>query len=63
MTAFYAFRLIFRVLHGEPCPEAKELEEGHLAHAEPANPATGEPEDTDVGFPGPSTTSPSTRPR
>ena len=27
--------------------------EGHLAHAEPANPATGEPEDTDVGFPGP----------
>ena len=53
MTAFYAFRITFRVLYGEPCPEAKELEEGHLAHAEPANPMTGEPEDTDVGFPGP----------
>ena len=53
MTAFYAFRITFRVLSGEPCPEAKELEQGHLAHAEPANPMTGEAEDTDVGFPGP----------
>src|SRR5829696_6999858 len=35
MTAFYAFRITFRVLYGEPCPEARELEEGHLAHAEP----------------------------
>ena len=33
-------------------PEARELEQGHIHHAEPANPATGEPEDTDVGFPG-----------
>jgi NADH-quinone oxidoreductase subunit L len=33
--------------------EARELEQGHLAHAEPQNPLTGEPEDTDVGFPGP----------
>ncbi|HEX5852054.1 MAG TPA: NADH-quinone oxidoreductase subunit L, partial [Solirubrobacteraceae bacterium] len=32
----------------------RELEGGHLHHAEvPCNPATGEQEDTDVGFPGP----------
>ncbi|HEX8050660.1 MAG TPA: NADH-quinone oxidoreductase subunit L, partial [Solirubrobacterales bacterium] len=54
LTAIYTFRLIFRVLQGEPCPEARELiETGHVHHAEPRNPATGEPEDTDVGFPGP----------
>jgi NADH-quinone oxidoreductase subunit L len=53
MTAFYAFRIVFRVTYGEPVPEARELEEGHLAHAEPANPLTGEEEDTEVGFPGP----------
>jgi NADH-quinone oxidoreductase subunit L len=52
MTAFYAFRITFRVLYGEPCREARELERGHLAHAEPENPLTGEREDTDVGFPG-----------
>ena len=53
LTAIYAFRIVFRVVYGEPCPEARELERGHLAHAEPQNPMTGEPEDTDVGFPGP----------
>ncbi len=53
LTGFYAFRIGFRVVAGEPCAEAKELERGHLAHGEPVNPATGEPEDTDVGFPGP----------
>jgi NADH-quinone oxidoreductase subunit L len=53
LTAFYAFRIGFRVSTGDPCPEARELEQGHLAHAEPENPATGEREDTDVGFPGP----------
>ena len=53
LTAFYAFRIGFRVVYGEPCPEARELERGHLAHAEPENPVTGEPEDADVGFPGP----------
>ncbi|GIK76580.1 MAG: NADH-quinone oxidoreductase subunit L [Actinomycetes bacterium] len=53
LTAFYSFRIVFRVVYGEPCEEAKELEGGHLAHAEPVNPATGEVEDTDVGFPGP----------
>jgi NADH-quinone oxidoreductase subunit L len=53
LTAFYSFRIVFRVIYGDPVPEAKELEQGHLAHGEPVNPATGEPEDTDVGFPGP----------
>jgi len=52
LTGFYAFRIIFRVFWGEPVPEARELEEGHLAHAPPENPLTGEKEDTDVGFPG-----------
>jgi NADH-quinone oxidoreductase subunit L len=53
MTAFYAFRIVFRVFGGEPCPEARELESGHLHHAEPVNPMTGESEDYDVGYPGP----------
>ncbi len=54
LTAIYTFRMIFRAFYGDPVPEAKELEAGHLHHAEhPTNPATGEVEDTDVGFPGP----------
>ena len=54
LTAIYTFRMIFRAFHGEPVPEAVELEDGHLHHAEqPTNPADGEVEDTDVGFPGP----------
>ena len=54
MTAIYTFRMIFRAFWGEPCEEARELEHGHLFHAEvPTNPQTGEVEDTDVGFPGP----------
>jgi NADH-quinone oxidoreductase subunit L len=53
MTAFYAFRMVFRVFLGDPVPEARELEGGHVAHGEPMNPMTGEAEDTDVGFPGP----------
>ncbi len=54
MTAIYSFRLVFRVLGGEECEEARELREtGHVVHAEPENPATGEVEDTGVGFPGP----------
>jgi NADH-quinone oxidoreductase subunit L len=52
LTAFYAFRIGFRVVAGPPCDEARELEGGHLAHGEPQNPLTGELEDTDVGFPG-----------
>ena len=54
MTAVYTFRMIFRTFFGDPVPEARELEEGHLHHADvPTNPASGEIEDTDVGFPGP----------
>jgi NADH-quinone oxidoreductase subunit L len=54
MTAIYTFRMIFRAFYGEPNEEARELEHGHLHHAEhPTNPMTGEIEDTDVGFPGP----------
>jgi NADH-quinone oxidoreductase subunit L len=54
LTAVYTFRMIFRAFHGEPVAEARELEGGHLHHAaQPTNPATGEVEDIDVGFPGP----------
>jgi NADH-quinone oxidoreductase subunit L len=54
MTAVYTWRMIFRAFWGEPCEEARELEHGHLYHPEQAtNPANGEVEDTDVGFPGP----------
>jgi NADH-quinone oxidoreductase subunit L len=53
LTAFYAFRMVFRVFFGEPVPEARQLAEGELAHVGPRNPLTGEEEDTDVGFPGP----------
>src|SRR3954465_5822106 len=54
LTAVYTFRLIFRILPGTPCPEAQELiDTGHVAHEPPRNPATGEEEDADAGFPGP----------
>ena len=54
LTGAYTFRMIFRAFLGEPVQEARELEHGHLVHAEvPRNPMTGEEEDTDVGFPGP----------
>jgi NADH-quinone oxidoreductase subunit L len=55
LTAIYTFRMIFRAFYGEPVAEARELiETGHVHHAEePINPATGEVEDTDIGFPGP----------
>jgi NADH-quinone oxidoreductase subunit L len=54
LTAVYTFRMIFRAFLGEPVEEARELEHGHLHHADlPRNPVTGEVEDTDVGFPGP----------
>ncbi len=54
ITAVYTWRMIFRAFWGEPVAEARELEAGHLHHADaPTNPATGEEEDTDVGFPGP----------
>jgi NADH-quinone oxidoreductase subunit L len=54
LTAVYTFRMIFRAFYGEPVAEARELAEGHLHHAAvPTNPAIGEQEDLDVGFPGP----------
>jgi NADH-quinone oxidoreductase subunit L len=54
LTAVYTFRMIFRAFLGDPVPEARELEAGHLHHVDvPRNPASGEEEDTDVGFPGP----------
>jgi NADH-quinone oxidoreductase subunit L len=54
LTGVYTFRMIFRAFFGDPCPEARELEQGHLHHPESGfNPGTGELEDTDVGFPGP----------
>jgi NADH-quinone oxidoreductase subunit L len=54
LTAIYTWRMIFRAFYGEPCAEAAELEAGHLHHADVhTNPANGEVEDTDVGFPGP----------
>jgi NADH-quinone oxidoreductase subunit L len=54
LTGVYTFRMIFRAFWGDPVPEAIELEEGHLHHPDVhTNPANGEIEDTDVGFPGP----------
>jgi NADH-quinone oxidoreductase subunit L len=55
MTAIYTWRMIFRAFWGEPNEQARTLADtGHVWHAhEPTNPATGEVEDTDVGFPGP----------
>ncbi len=54
MTAIYTFRMIFRAFYGDPVDQARELEGGHLYHPpQPTNPANGEVEDTDVGFPGP----------
>jgi NADH-quinone oxidoreductase subunit L len=55
MTAFYTWRMIFRAFWGEPNEQARTLiDTGHVWHAhEPTNPANGEVEDTDVGFPGP----------
>jgi NADH-quinone oxidoreductase subunit L len=53
LTGIYTFRMIFRAFFGEPCEEARQLEQGHLVHHEtPTNPQTGEAEDTSVGFPG-----------
>jgi NADH-quinone oxidoreductase subunit L len=55
MTAFYTWRMIFRAFWGEPNEQAQTLiDTGHVWHAhEATNPANGEVEDTDVGFPGP----------
>src|SRR5215203_421640 len=34
LTAVYTWRMIFRAFWGEPVPEARELEHGHLHHVE-----------------------------
>jgi NADH-quinone oxidoreductase subunit L len=52
LTALYTFRMIFRAFAGEPVPEAQLVEQGRLAQSHHTNPATGESEDTEVGFPG-----------
>ena len=53
LTAFYAFRMVFRVFYGEPVPEARELEAGGLAHHDPENPMTGETRGHRRGLPRP----------
>ena len=65
LTAIYTFRLVFRVLPGEPCEEAQELiDTGHLYHG-----AAGQPGDRrgartpTSASPAPTTTSPSSRGR
>src|SRR4051794_41981612 len=46
--------MIFRAFHGEAVEPARDLEDGHLYHPPaPFNPASGEEEDVEVGFPGP----------
>ncbi len=53
LTALYTFRLIFRVLPGQPCKEAQHLiDTGELYHGPAINPANEELEDAEVGFPG-----------
>src|SRR5262245_48288481 len=52
LTAFYAFRIGFRVAFGPPSEVARDLEQGVHVHLDPENPSTGEKEDTDIGFPG-----------
>ena len=52
LTAFYAFRIGFRVVAGAPCEEAR-ARAGPPRPRRAGEPATGEPEDTDVGYPGP----------
>ncbi len=53
LTATYSFRAVYRVFHGEPNEETQQIVDGHHLHFAPANPSTGEAEDTEVGFPGP----------
>ena len=55
LTALYTFRMIFRAFHGEPVPGGQGARR-RPPRATPRftdNPANGEIEDTDVGFPGP----------
>jgi NADH-quinone oxidoreductase subunit L len=53
LTAIYSFRAVFRVFHGEPNAETQQIIDGHHLHFDPTNPSTGQPEDNEVGYPGP----------
>ena len=55
LTAIYTFRMIFRAFFGEPvrARRASSSTATCTTPPEPFNPANGEIEDTDVGFPGP----------
>ena len=55
MTAVYTWRMIFRAFYGEPSSPRRASSRTATSHHAPmhTNPATGEDEDTDVGFPGP----------
>ena len=64
LTAIYTFRLIFRVLPGEPCKEAQELiDTGHVAHGRPPTRRPARRRTPRSASPAPSTTSPSSRGR
>ena len=53
LTAFYAFRIGFRVVFGAAVRGgARSRARASTSTPTPENPATGELEDTDVGFPG-----------
>src|SRR3954453_1833428 len=54
LTAIYTWRMIFRAFHGEAVEPARDLEDGHLyPPPAPFNPASGEEEKVEAGFPGP----------
>ena len=53
LTAIYTFRMIFRAFWGEPSSRRASSSRATSTTAEHTNPATGEVEDTEVGFPGP----------
>ncbi len=53
LTAFYAFRMVFRVFFGPPVPRgARARSRATWPTARTSTPPPGEEEDTDVGFPG-----------
>ncbi|MFT4036196.1 MAG: NADH-quinone oxidoreductase subunit L [Patulibacter sp.] len=52
LTAAYSFRAIYKVFFGDLNAETQQIADGHHLHFPPANPTTGESEDTGVGFPG-----------
>jgi NADH-quinone oxidoreductase subunit L len=53
LTAIYTFRAVFRVFYGPPTEDTQVLLDGGHLHFAPENPATGEAEDIEIGYPGP----------